>query len=249
MLKDMATKPTGDAKTKLLDAGVSVIRANGYAAATVDEICRVAGVTKGAFFHHFASKDEFAVATAEHFAPLGHAQIMAAPYHKLSDPVDRLLGYLEFRKTLLHGDLSEYTCLYGTMVQEAYETHPPIREACDRAFRMQEAMLAADISAAIELYDIDGDWTAESLALHIQAVTQGALILAKAQHGPAVAVACIDHLLQYVELLFDRGASRVRPGRRQRAEDRPTLRRHFGPPDERLAVRATVGRSERSPGG
>jgi TetR/AcrR family transcriptional repressor of nem operon len=45
-------------------------------------------------------------------------------------------------------------------------------------------------------------WTAESLALHMQAVLQGAFILAKAKGGAAVAAASIDHLHRYIELLF-----------------------------------------------
>jgi TetR/AcrR family transcriptional repressor of nem operon len=48
----------------------------------------------------------------------------------LPDPVDRLLGYVDFRKAILHGELAEYTCLLGTLLQEVYETHPLIREAC-----------------------------------------------------------------------------------------------------------------------
>jgi TetR/AcrR family transcriptional repressor of nem operon len=45
-------------------------------------------------------------------------------------------------------------------------------------------------------------WSASSLALYIQSVLQGAFILAKAKHGPAVAADCIDHLRRYLELLF-----------------------------------------------
>ena len=42
---------------KLLDVAVTVIRAKGYSAASVEDICAEAGLTKGAFFHHFASKE------------------------------------------------------------------------------------------------------------------------------------------------------------------------------------------------
>src|SRR5207302_7493676 len=46
-----------DARTRLLDAALSVIRARGYSATSVDELCAAAVFTKGAFFHHFKSKD------------------------------------------------------------------------------------------------------------------------------------------------------------------------------------------------
>jgi TetR/AcrR family transcriptional repressor of nem operon len=44
--------------------------------------------------------------------------------------------------------------------------------------------LAAGISEAMRRHNVKGDWTAQSLALHTQAVLQGAFILAKASAVP-----------------------------------------------------------------
>ena len=41
---------------KLLEAAIHVIRSKGYSAARVEDICAEAGLTKGAFFHHFAEQ-------------------------------------------------------------------------------------------------------------------------------------------------------------------------------------------------
>ncbi len=124
--------PNKDARTKLLDAAMDVIRGKGFAATSVDELCQAAGVTKGAFFHHFRSKEELGVAAAAHFGEMAAAIFSTAPYQSLTDPLQRLLGYVDFRREILQGELPEYTCLLGTMVQEAYATHPAIREACER---------------------------------------------------------------------------------------------------------------------
>ena len=121
-----------DARSKLLDAAMAVIRGKGFAATSVDELCQAAGVTKGAFFHHFRSKEELGVAAAAHFGEMAAELFAAAPYHAIEDPVARLLGYVDFRREILQGELPEYTCLLGTMVQEAYATHPAIRGACER---------------------------------------------------------------------------------------------------------------------
>ncbi len=191
-----------DAKTKLLEAALSVIRTKGYAATSVDELCASAGVTKGAFFHHFKSKDEIAVAAANHWSETTGALFADAPYHKHKDPLDRVLGYLDFRKALLKGGVPEFTCLVGTMVQEAYETNPDIRRACDASISNHAATLESDISEAKKKYGIKGSWTPASLALHTQAVLQGAFILAKAKGGADVAAASVDHLRRYIALLF-----------------------------------------------
>jgi TetR/AcrR family transcriptional regulator, transcriptional repressor for nem operon len=199
---------SGGARCRLLDAAVSVIRRKGYAATSVDELCASAGVTKGAFFHHFPSKGSLAVAAANHWSELSETLFAAARYHQFDDPLDRVLGYLDFRKTMLRADVADFTCLVGTMVQEVYGTHPEIRDACDASISDHAATVESDIADAMRLYRIRADWTAESLALHAQAVLQGAFILAKAKGNATVAEASVDHLRRYVELLFRRPKKR-----------------------------------------
>ncbi len=213
----MTTLIAHDSRTKILNAALYVIRAKGYSAARVEDICEAAELTKGSFFHHFASKEDLAVAAAEHFSAFADGIFSTAPYQSLPDPLDRLLGYVDFRIAILRGDLPEYTCLLGTMVQETYETHPAIRKVCDRCISAHAATLVNDIHAAIEKYGIAADWTASSLAFHTQAVIQGAFILAKAQQTSQVAVACLEHLRRYVELLF----SGLRPRRLPQSMLRP----------------------------
>jgi TetR/AcrR family transcriptional repressor of nem operon len=200
-------KTQGDARIRLLDAAMQVIRAQGYAATTVDDICRAAGVTKGAFFHHFKSKEDLAVAAAAHFSQMAERLFGTAPYREAADPLDRLLGYIDFRAAIIDGPLPQFTCLLGTMVQEAYDTHPAIRHACDTYIGAHAAGVAKDIEAAQALYAPEAKWSAESLALHTQAVLQGAFILAKAKGGPEVARASVAHLRRYIEFLFHRPTS------------------------------------------
>jgi len=195
-------QPQRESKTRILDAALSVIRSKGYSATTVDDICGAAGLSKGSFFHHFKSKEELALAAAEHFSTMAADLFAAAPYRVAVDPLDRLLGYVDFRSAILRGELPEFTCLLGTMVQETYETHPPIRKACDKYISAHAAEVARDIEAAKRLYAPNAPWSAEGLGLFTQAVMQGAFVLAKARHGPAIAVECLAHLRRYLELQF-----------------------------------------------
>lgn len=196
------------ARSKLLDAAFSIIRQKGYAATSVDELCAKARVTKGAFFHHFPSKDSLAVAAVDLWTETSGALFASAPYHDLEDPLDRVLGYLDFRKAMLCGDPAGFTCLAGTMVQETYGTHPDIRHACDVSIGSHAAELESDIAEAMKRYRIRASWTAASLALHTQVVLQGAFILAKAQGSATVAEESVEHLRRYIECLFGRPKKR-----------------------------------------
>jgi len=186
----------------LLDAALATIREKGYSSTSVDELCAQAGVSKGAFFHYFKSKDALAVAAAKHWSEITGAFFETAPYHRHSDPLDRVLGYLDFRKAILKGELAEFTCLVGTMVQEIYGTNPDIREACEASISGHAAKVEADIAEAMKRYGVRAPWTAESLALHTQAVLQGAFVVAKAKGSAASAAASIDHLRRYIVMLF-----------------------------------------------
>jgi TetR/AcrR family transcriptional repressor of nem operon len=181
---------------------MNVIRAKGYTATRIEDICEAAGVTKGSFFHHFSTKEELAVAAADYWSEVTSAFFAESTYHDSSDPLQRLLAYVDLRKAMLQGELAEFTCLAGTMAQEIYGTHPAIREACNDSICGHAATLIPDIEAAIQKYGVKSDWTAESLALMTQVAIQGAFVLAKARQSTTVAADSLDHLRRYLEMLF-----------------------------------------------
>ena len=199
-----------ESKTKLLDATLKVVRAKGYSATRIEDICAEAGLTKGSFFHHFRSKEDLALAAVAHWGARTTAFFADASYHDQSDPLDRLIAYVEFRKAIMTGELPEFTCFLGTIVQETYVTHADINAACERILTAHARTLEADIREAMRQYQVRGDWSAETLALHIQGVIQGGFILAKAMGSAAVAAESLDHLRRYLEQTFSR------PGQAQR---------------------------------
>jgi TetR/AcrR family transcriptional repressor of nem operon len=198
----MKARDSSATRTRLLDAARDAIRAKGYSATTVDDICAAAGVTKGGFFHHFASKEQLGIAAIEQFGLMASTIFGSAPYSSKPDPRDRVLGYVDFRASMLQGDIAQYTCLMGTTVQEVYATHPDIRAACDQGMSEHVAELTRDIEAAKQKYAPDAAWSAQSVGYYMQSVLQGAFIFAKAKQNPEVATECLGHLRRYLETLL-----------------------------------------------
>ncbi|HZH04001.1 MAG TPA: helix-turn-helix domain-containing protein [Myxococcaceae bacterium] len=196
-----------DSKVKFLDAALRLIRTQGYEATTVDELCAAAGMTKGSFFHHFESKEALALAAADYFAAFGERVFESAPYRQAPDALDRVLGYVDFRASLMRGALPDFTCLLGMMVQETYHTHPDIRRACDRHISDHAQKLAVDLAEAKQRYAPQAPWAPDEMALFVMAVIHGAFILAKAKQAPEVAVANLTHLRRYLETQFTRSST------------------------------------------
>jgi TetR/AcrR family transcriptional repressor of nem operon len=186
-------------RDKLLDAAVSSIREKGYAATKVDELCAATALTKGAFFHHFESKDALALAAIEHFARRAGEMFAGARWRTLADPRARILGYVDMRIAMLDGKLTEVTCLHGTLLQEIYATHPALRAAAARHLEDGTKELTADLAAAKKRYASRARWKPESLALFVQASVQGAFVMAKASQSTKSAAECLKHLRTYLE--------------------------------------------------
>jgi len=191
--------PAG-AKLKLLDAATRLVREQGFAATSVDDLCSAVGVTKGAFFHHFASKEALGVAAADHWAETTSALFATAPYHAPADPLARVFAYLDFRHMIIDENIAEFTCLVGTMVQEVHASSPAIRAACEASIFGHAQTLVPDIAAALAAHEVT-DVDPAGLALHFQAVLQGGFILSKASGDPAHSRASVIHLKRYVALL------------------------------------------------
>jgi TetR/AcrR family transcriptional regulator, transcriptional repressor for nem operon len=193
----------GQARTALLDSAHKLVRRQGWAATSVDALCAEAGVSKGAFFHHFASKDELGVAAAQHWSDTTAPLFANAAYHRLRDPLDRVYGYLDFRAALTEGPLEAFTCFAGTTLQEVFATSQPIRAACGASITDHAASLAADFAATIARHKPRAPVSADSLALYTQTVLQGGFVIAKATGDRAPLLDAIAHLKSYLKLLFD----------------------------------------------
>lgn len=186
---------------------MKLVRMQGFADTSVDQLCVEAGVTKGAFFHHFASKEALGVAAADYWTSSTSAFFAGAPYHDLPEAVDRVLGYIDFRIALIDGPVEGFSCVAGTLLQETFHTSDAIRVATEASIMGNARALEADIAEALAAVG-RSERSAASLARHVQTVIQGSFILAKTQGDAACAAdlsrEALGHLRRYFEMLFGR---------------------------------------------
>jgi TetR/AcrR family transcriptional regulator, transcriptional repressor for nem operon len=193
-------------KERLIDAGTELVRRNGYVATTVDGICAEAGVTKGAFFHHFPNKEALANSCLRAWGERIAAMEGAASFRAAADPVARALGCMDFYIELFRDPKLRKSCLAGTTVQEVAETHPVLRDAANACFTSAAERFKGllDDAARSRRKRLD---TASLAKLWIAAL-QGSIILGKASRDDAVISESLEHVRRYVAMLLGPKRSR-----------------------------------------
>lgn len=190
------------AREKLLETAQHLMLAKGYTATSVEEICEAANLTKGSFFHYFASKDELGKAVLDRYVITVFQAIHQAPFLKKSDPLQRLYGYIDFMVALAKDPARRSGCLLGNFAQVLSDTHPEIRTQCAAHFTALAAMLKQELDAAKAVYKVKGLDTG-ALADHFIALFEGSLMLAKTRQDLDVIEKNLRHYKNYLKSIFN----------------------------------------------
>jgi len=186
----------GTSRDALLAAGVDLFRQQGFAGTSVESVCRAAGVTKGAFFHHFATKQKLAEACLQRWDAQASLAAAQAPWRALEDPVDRLVGCLDGHYGRLSGPASRRASLAGAVSLECGETQPGLRDGARACFDNDIRRLAGLIEEAADSCEVVVD--ARSLARFWVATVQGALLVGRASSQDAVIPDCLAHAREHL---------------------------------------------------
>ena len=191
------------AKDKLLDAAERLMLAKGFVATTVDEICHDAGLTKGSFFHYFRSKEDLGKAVLDRFCQVRLELLQASPSQQKTDPLERIYSWIDFAIEMSKSPLAQNGCLLGNFAQELSDTHPQMRSLCAQHITDWADLLKKELDEAKAKHRPEALLDTTSLAEHLIAIIEGALILAKAKQDMKVMEQSLRHFKRYVKTLFE----------------------------------------------
>ena len=88
--------PKTNSKVKLIETAIDLVRMSSYTDVGVNEICEKAGVTKGAFYHHFKSKATLYAEAAAYKMKNEEMvlQSLLAERHESIKKLDNMIGYI-----------------------------------------------------------------------------------------------------------------------------------------------------------
>ncbi len=194
------------AKKKFLDAAQKLMIKKGFAATSLDDLCKLAGLTKGSFFHYFKSKEDLGKAVLERFCSSSQKMMQdcGCGSKKENDPLKRVYGYIDAVVGSLRDKGGDQGCLLGAFATELADTHPQIRDLCDRGFEGWAKVLKKDLKEAKDRYASRKDVDVDGLAEHMIAIVEGAQILARAKKDRKVIERNMVHLKKYLQSVFGR---------------------------------------------
>jgi AcrR family transcriptional regulator len=168
----MCAKNPDLTRAKLLEAGFQEVYEHGFRSASIDSILARAGVTKGALYHHFPSKQALGYALVEEVIGGLMVERLLAPLRDTDDPITALqqhgLGIVEDHCD----DACTRGCPLNNLAQEMSNEDEGFRqrvEAVHKALQdgVAEALRRGQVAGTVRA-DIDPDRIA---AFHLAAAS------------------------------------------------------------------------------
>jgi TetR/AcrR family transcriptional regulator, transcriptional repressor for nem operon len=209
-------------REKLLDAAEGLIFDHGFSATSVDRVIERAGVTKGAFFHHFKTKAELGRAVIQRHAEREMAycdRILARAERLAGDPLQQVLIFVG----LLLEDYEDLQnpvpgCLFASYLYQRLEYPAEVAKTTARTLAYWRDAVARKLRQAAEDHPLKADVSPADLADTLLAVIEGSYVLSKAKSDPDVLRRQLRHYRSHLALIFGMDAaqaSRAAPGPRR----------------------------------
>ncbi|PTL58681.1 MULTISPECIES: TetR/AcrR family transcriptional regulator [Solirubrobacterales] len=159
-------------RTKLIDAAIERFATDGPDA-SFDQVAADAGVTKGALYHHFASKDGLIEAVYRETIRRHSEQVIARSSD--GDGRTRLLGLVD-ESARLYGSRTPFYSLLTRLHLEAGTSRPNLAAIARRVQQRQREYMIDCVRSGQEDGSIDPSLDAVAVGLTVNAALQGFLV-------------------------------------------------------------------------
>jgi TetR/AcrR family transcriptional regulator, transcriptional repressor for nem operon len=193
-------------RDRILDAAQRIVLERGFAATSVDAVLVAAPATKGAFFHHFPSKNDLGRALLERYAAADERMLddfMAAAEAETDDPAEQLVAFVRhFEQAADELAPNQPGCLFVSFIYESQLAGEGDEDLIATSIRHWRERLLDKLEAAARAHPPATAVDLPSLADQVFTTFEGGFILTRAMHHPSHLSAQLAHLRHYLELLF-----------------------------------------------
>jgi TetR/AcrR family transcriptional regulator, transcriptional repressor for nem operon len=193
-------------RQRILDAAERLVIDNGFAATSVDQVIAESGTSKGAFFHHFASKLDLAKSLVDRYAAadLAHLDRAAAQAQALTgDPAERVIEFVRvFEDGADELMAAQSGCLYVSVLTERQLVQDSTRQQVAKSIVAWRTALTRLLHDALQAHPAAPAIDPDGLADHVFVTFEGAFILSRSMNDPRHMRAQLTVLRQLIESLL-----------------------------------------------
>ncbi len=193
-------------RERILDEAQSLVLEQGLAGTSIDDVLTAAGTSKGAFFHHFPTKNHLARALVERYAEADVAflaEFMDRVEAERDDPAEQIVAFVRLFEDAAEEMVSQQpSCLYVSYVYEKQLFDDGTIDVIADVLLTYRRRLAEKIEAAAALHPPPFPIDAAALADHVTVTFEGAFVLARALNDPALMRQQLELVRRSLGLIF-----------------------------------------------
>jgi TetR/AcrR family transcriptional repressor of nem operon len=179
------SKPKPDTRNNLVQAGLRMIHAEGYAATGIQSIVESVDVPKGSFYNHFASKEAFGAEVIDAYFDRGQDKLRAFFCNADVAPLERLEAYFDDRIKAFRAAGFVKGCLLGNISAEVADHSALMREHLVEHFGAWGVFFENCIAEAQQQGAVSDQFPAAMLGRFVLNSWEGALLRMRAEKSAA----------------------------------------------------------------
>lgn len=182
-----------DTANKILFSGMKLFVARGYHGTSVENITQAAGVTKGAFYWHFSSKEELLTRVIKEFEELFVDRVISAVQKVNGGPAEKLDEYIRYCAAFAYNN-RELVVSFTTLSAELLGATPRHEVESDirRVYKKHQDFLSRLIESGKENNVFKKESDSKLVALVIMAFHDGVLLHWSMNRGKIAGEAYVD---------------------------------------------------------
>ena len=178
-------------KDRLLDAGMAMLLEHGYNHLGIQQLLTETSVPKGSFYHHFKSKQDFALQVIDRYMVAVHGGLDACLGDQTVAPLLRVRRFFETTRESYRQD-GYLGCLLGGLGQELSGVSVVFRRRIEKCFTEIAVRITSCLEEAIERGELLPDTNAQQLANLLVDCWEGAALRTRLLRDPAPLQAMLD---------------------------------------------------------
>lgn len=182
-------------KQRLLEAGLPMLLERGYYDLGILDVLQATGTPKGSFYHHFRSKEDFALQVIDLYMKAVHEGLDACLKDETRPPLERVRRFFELSRDK-YRDEGYLGCLLGGLGQELSGVNEVFRNKVEWCFAEIARRISSCLAEARRRGDLPSDTDPGSMADLLVDCWEGAALRSRLRRNPAPLEAMLDFYFQ-----------------------------------------------------